>query len=282
MNCRGWPASLASRRCSPTTTTSRRRSRATRPCAQRCAGMGIAFHTFKDQVIFERDELLTRAGTPYSVFTPYRTAWLAKLDAFDLRPYPVRTVPRRWPSGRGAAQRRCPHWTALGFAPTNLRDLADSDRRIRRRAGSLPTSSSGSSRLPSDARLPGGQGPQLPERAPAVRHRVDPRTRRARPMRWRRKAIAGAATWLASSSGAISTSRCSPISRMWRTPSGTSHSFKPAYDAHPVGTGHTRRRRCSRPGARAAPATRWSMRPWRRSTRPATCTTACAWWSPAS
>jgi hypothetical protein len=39
---------------------------------------------------------------------------------------------------------------------------------------------------------------------------------------------------------------------------------------------------CSRPGARAAPATRsWTPR-WRRSTRPATCTTGCAWWPPVS
>ncbi len=36
-------------------------------------------------------------------------------------------------------------------------------------------------------------------------------------------------------------------------------------------------RRCSPPGARAAPATRWSTPRCTRSTRPATCTTGCAW-----
>ncbi|MCX8146370.1 MAG: deoxyribodipyrimidine photo-lyase, partial [Azovibrio sp.] len=37
---------------------------------------GIAFFAPKDQVVFEADELLTAAGTPYGVFTPYKTAWL--------------------------------------------------------------------------------------------------------------------------------------------------------------------------------------------------------------
>ena len=46
----------------------------------------IGFHTFKDTVIFEKDEVLTQAGGTYSVFTPYKNAWLKKLDAFQLRP----------------------------------------------------------------------------------------------------------------------------------------------------------------------------------------------------
>ena len=50
---------------------------------------GIAFRTYKDQVIFERDEILTQAGKPYSVFTPYKNAWLRTLEDFYVRPYPV-------------------------------------------------------------------------------------------------------------------------------------------------------------------------------------------------
>jgi deoxyribodipyrimidine photo-lyase len=53
------------------------------------AATGIALHDAKDHVIFERDELLTQAGRPYAVFTPYKNAWLAKVDAFDLRSYPI-------------------------------------------------------------------------------------------------------------------------------------------------------------------------------------------------
>ena len=41
-----------------------------------------AFRTRKDQVIFELDEVRTRSGEPFSVFTPYKNAWLAKLDPF--------------------------------------------------------------------------------------------------------------------------------------------------------------------------------------------------------
>ena len=48
-----------------------------------------AFHTSKDHTIFERSEILTQGGTPYSVFTPYKNAWLRKVDAFYLSAYPV-------------------------------------------------------------------------------------------------------------------------------------------------------------------------------------------------
>ncbi|RYF33009.1 MAG: deoxyribodipyrimidine photo-lyase, partial [Comamonadaceae bacterium] len=40
------------------------------------ADAGIALHDSKDQAIFDRDELLTQAGRPYAVFTPYKNAWL--------------------------------------------------------------------------------------------------------------------------------------------------------------------------------------------------------------
>ena len=46
----------------------------------------IDFHTFKDHVVFEQREVLTQAGEPYSVFTPYKRAWLAKLAAVQRRP----------------------------------------------------------------------------------------------------------------------------------------------------------------------------------------------------
>lgn len=40
----------------------------------------IGFHTFKDHVIFEKDEVLKDDGKPYTVFTPYSRKWLAKLQ----------------------------------------------------------------------------------------------------------------------------------------------------------------------------------------------------------
>lgn len=39
----------------------------------------ITFHTYKDHVIFEKDEVVKSDGTPYTVFTPYSKVWKAKL-----------------------------------------------------------------------------------------------------------------------------------------------------------------------------------------------------------
>ncbi|MEW4338134.1 cryptochrome/photolyase family protein [Chromobacterium vaccinii] len=58
--------------------------------ARRLSERGIAFHDSKDQVIFETDEVLTGAGKPFSVFTPYKNAWLKKLTPFHLQAYPAR------------------------------------------------------------------------------------------------------------------------------------------------------------------------------------------------
>jgi deoxyribodipyrimidine photo-lyase len=84
---------------------------------------GIAFHTFKDQAIFERHELLTQAGTPYAVFTPYKSAWLAKLDDYDVKPYPVDKYSQTLAPRRESMQGRVPALSELGFEPTNLHQL---------------------------------------------------------------------------------------------------------------------------------------------------------------
>lgn len=40
----------------------------------------IPFQTYKDHVIFEKDEVLKDDGTPYTVFTPYSRKWRARLS----------------------------------------------------------------------------------------------------------------------------------------------------------------------------------------------------------
>ncbi len=50
---------------------------------------GAEFKSFKDQVIFEKQEVLTGQNTVYSVFTPYSRAWKAKLNDFYLSSYPT-------------------------------------------------------------------------------------------------------------------------------------------------------------------------------------------------
>lgn len=48
---------------------------------------GISFHTFKDQVIFEKDEILKADGSPYTVFTPFSKRWKELLEDKHLSPF---------------------------------------------------------------------------------------------------------------------------------------------------------------------------------------------------
>ena len=50
----------------------------------------ISFHTYKDQVIFEKDEVIKDDGTPYTVFTPYSKKWKATFNDNNLSSYPVK------------------------------------------------------------------------------------------------------------------------------------------------------------------------------------------------
>lgn len=47
---------------------------------------GIATHFFKDQVIFEEDEILKDDGNPYTVFTPFKNKWLRNFENIDISP----------------------------------------------------------------------------------------------------------------------------------------------------------------------------------------------------
>ncbi|RPJ45476.1 MAG: deoxyribodipyrimidine photo-lyase [Betaproteobacteria bacterium] len=89
--------------------------------AQALKRAGIEFLTRKDQVIFERDEILTQGGTPFSVFTPYKNAWLKKLAPFFLKAYPVESYAANL--ARTPDQRLLPSLADLGFRATNLQGL---------------------------------------------------------------------------------------------------------------------------------------------------------------
>ena len=51
---------------------------------------GVDFKSFKDQVIFEKDEILKSDQTPYTVFTPYYKQWQSKLNGYYKKPYPTK------------------------------------------------------------------------------------------------------------------------------------------------------------------------------------------------
>jgi deoxyribodipyrimidine photo-lyase len=47
----------------------------------------ILFTTYKDQVVFEKNEVVKEDGKPYTVFTPYSRKWKSLLNDSHLKPY---------------------------------------------------------------------------------------------------------------------------------------------------------------------------------------------------
>lgn len=99
---------------------------------------GRQFVTLKDQVVFERDQIVNAQGKPYTVFTPYKRAWLARLAPSDVAPYSVDPrrgqlciPPEQWDTA-------WPSTDDLGFAPSDLPSLR------------LPAGMSGAARLLDD------------------------------------------------------------------------------------------------------------------------------------
>ncbi len=56
------------------------------------AEKGIGFQSFKDQVIFEKDEILSDSGMPYTVFTPYSKKWKSRFSIEMTRPYQTKPL----------------------------------------------------------------------------------------------------------------------------------------------------------------------------------------------
>ena len=102
------------------------------------AGSGCDMITVKDQCILERSEVLTGTGRPFSVFTPYRNAWLKRLTADDIavretgagpatpdKSLSSRLAARLLPAAQlGKANRQpLPALAAMGFASDSLAQL---------------------------------------------------------------------------------------------------------------------------------------------------------------
>ena len=98
-----------------------------RLAAQRCA-----WHTFKDQVIFEKSEILNAQGRPYVVFTPYKKAWLTRLGRGDADSHRVMD---RTSALAKLSNQPMPELEEIGFARTNLSQLG------------IPTGTSGAKAL---------------------------------------------------------------------------------------------------------------------------------------
>ena len=77
----------------------------------------IDFHSPKDQTIFDGDEVLTQAGKPFSVFTPYKNAWLKRLTVTDCATYQCKG------NLAGIELAGVPTLAEIGFEASDLREV---------------------------------------------------------------------------------------------------------------------------------------------------------------
>jgi deoxyribodipyrimidine photo-lyase len=73
----------------------------------------IGFHQYKDQVIFDRNEILKDNGQPYTVFTPYSKKWKTQLNDYSLQAYPTEKYFRNFFKQK---IKKVPSLRAIGFA----------------------------------------------------------------------------------------------------------------------------------------------------------------------
>jgi deoxyribodipyrimidine photo-lyase len=77
---------------------------------------GISYYTFKDQVIFEANEIVKNDGKPYTIFTPYKRKWL---EHYKLNP--VRLLPASDHSRFGRYDFDLPSIREVGFRESPVR-----------------------------------------------------------------------------------------------------------------------------------------------------------------
>ena len=81
---------------------------------------GIEFETFKDQVIFEKKEILTNSNTVFSVFTPYKNNWLKSLQEKDLTAHECNPKPGQYAPVPKKLDLPFPPLESMGFCSTSI------------------------------------------------------------------------------------------------------------------------------------------------------------------
>jgi len=81
------------------------------------ADVGIALQLCKDHVIFEERELLTQAGKPFVVFTPYKNKWLASVTPDHLREHDAGAWGTALAERPDALRQPVPALADIGFEP---------------------------------------------------------------------------------------------------------------------------------------------------------------------
>ncbi|WP_256008985.1 cryptochrome/photolyase family protein [Desertivirga xinjiangensis] len=78
----------------------------------------IPFYSFKDHLIFEKDEIIKENNSPYTVFTPYKRKWLEKLnDEFHFKAYSCNRYHNNFSQDES---RNIPSLKDLGFTTSSL------------------------------------------------------------------------------------------------------------------------------------------------------------------
>ncbi|MEX1187815.1 MAG: deoxyribodipyrimidine photo-lyase [Bacteroidia bacterium] len=83
---------------------------------------GIQFQTFKDQVIFEKGEVLKDDGKPYTVFTPYSNKWKKRFSEHGIRQYNTEHLMDRFLKEFDCPQ--IPTLSEMGFIQSSI-DIPD-------------------------------------------------------------------------------------------------------------------------------------------------------------
>lgn len=78
---------------------------------------GATFHSFKDQVIFEKTEVVKDDQKPYTVFTPYMRKWKSKLNSFYTKAYPTQKYFNHFIAAKPIA---IPSISEIGFKATGI------------------------------------------------------------------------------------------------------------------------------------------------------------------
>ena len=84
---------------------------------------GRVLHEFKDQVIFEQDEVLSQAGRPLTIYTPYKNAWHKRLRPDDLTAYQIDALLDRLAPLPADLTTALPSLEQLGFAASSAAGL---------------------------------------------------------------------------------------------------------------------------------------------------------------
>ncbi|MBL8016527.1 MAG: deoxyribodipyrimidine photo-lyase [Ignavibacteria bacterium] len=81
------------------------------------AGKQIAFNTYKDHVIFEKNEVLKQDRSPYTIYTPYSKVWRAQLNEASTREFRSEKL-----IGNFAKVKRSglPSLESIGFKPAGI------------------------------------------------------------------------------------------------------------------------------------------------------------------